>query len=125
LNDWWKNGYFSKNYYALTGTQATDDVATGKTAMLISGSWAIHDLTETFKQSSQQWDWIAFPSVGPEATYPLYEIGIGDYSTLSHFPTPFCRRLSRRQHKGLTLSTHPCYHPLPTLNAFMPVCLAK
>jgi raffinose/stachyose/melibiose transport system substrate-binding protein len=85
LNDWWKKGYFSKNYYALTGTQATDDVATGKAAMLISGSWAIHDLTETFKQSGQQWDWIAFPSVGPEATYPLYEIGIGGTQSISKF----------------------------------------
>jgi len=53
LNDWWQKGYFSKNYYALSGTEATNDIATGKAAMTFSGSWAIHDMAQTFGQSGQ------------------------------------------------------------------------
>jgi raffinose/stachyose/melibiose transport system substrate-binding protein len=85
LNDWWQKGYFSKNYYALSGTEAINEVATGKAAMTFSGSWAIHDMTQTFSQSGQEWDWAPIPSFGSEASYPLYELGIGGTQSISKF----------------------------------------
>jgi raffinose/stachyose/melibiose transport system substrate-binding protein len=85
LNDWWQKGYFSKNYYALSNTEAINEVATGKAAMTFSGSWAIHDMTQTFSQSGQEWDWAPIPSFASSATYPLYELGIGGTQSISKF----------------------------------------
>jgi raffinose/stachyose/melibiose transport system substrate-binding protein len=83
LNDWWKDGWFSKSYYALTGEQAVSELTSGKAAMLISGSWAIGQLQSYSKQTGQDWDWVPIPALSSQAGYPLYALGIGGTMSIS------------------------------------------
>ena len=83
LNDWWKEGWFSKSYYALTGEQAISELANGKAAMLISGSWAIGQLQTYSKQTGQEWDWVPIPALSNRVPYPLYALGIGGTMSIS------------------------------------------
>lgn len=85
LNNWWQKGWFSKNYYALSINQAVNNLATGKAAMELTGSWGISEMKNYFGKSKQQWNWVPIPALSSHASYPLYELGIGGTNSISKF----------------------------------------
>lgn len=85
LNDWWQKGWFSKDYYALSTNQAVNDLATGKAAMELTGSWGVSEMGAYFGKSKQEWDWVPIPALSSHASYPLYELGIGGTNSISKF----------------------------------------
>lgn len=83
LNDYMSKGYFrgrKEKYYATDFPRILSDMATGKAAMYLAGTWHFGDWPVIFKKNPKDWDWAMIPSLrtGVAASFP---IGIG--STLS------------------------------------------
>jgi len=79
LNDWFQKGYFSgsiDNYHALTGNDYVGNLANGKAAMMIDGTWAFADVPGAFEQSGQDWDWFPMPPLNT-GVHQSYGLAIG------------------------------------------------
>ena len=86
LNDWFHKGYYSGSidtYHALGWNEDWPNLATGKGAMMMCGTWGFQGADPAFKDSGQQWDWFPMPSLR-EGVKPVYSLGIG--TTLSINP---------------------------------------
>ncbi len=83
MNDWFQKGYYSgsiDNYHALTWDDWWPMVASGKGAMVMSGTWCFQGAVPAFKDSGQEWDWFPMPSLR-EGVKPVYALAVG--TTLS------------------------------------------
>jgi raffinose/stachyose/melibiose transport system substrate-binding protein len=83
LNDWFQKGYYSgsiENYHSLTWNDNWPNLATGKGAMMMCGTWGFQGAAPAFKDSGQEWDWFPMPSLR-SGVNRVYSLGIG--TTLS------------------------------------------
>jgi raffinose/stachyose/melibiose transport system substrate-binding protein len=66
----WYSGSL-ENYYAYAGADFMGDLVSGKSAMMISGTWSFNSMKEYFTpDSGADWDW---------APIPMMREGVGDY----------------------------------------------
>ena len=83
LNDWFQKGYFSgsiDNYHALGWNDDWPNLATGKGAMMLCGTWGFQGAPGAFTDAKQEWDWFMLPALR-DGVKPVYSLGIG--TTLS------------------------------------------
>ncbi len=79
MNDWFQKGYYSgsiDNYHALTWDDYWPMLATGKGAMIMTGTWGMQGAFPAFEESGQEWDWFPMPSLR-EGVRPVYALAIG------------------------------------------------
>ncbi|GGA94188.1 ABC transporter substrate-binding protein [Brucella endophytica] len=75
LDQWWQKGYFGKNYFSLTSSEQTADMlASGRAAMMPSGTWQFHNVDTYFGKSGATAGFVGFPSASGDPVFPL---GIG------------------------------------------------
>ncbi len=83
MNDWFQKGYYSGSidtYHALTWNDFWPMLATGKGAMIMTGTWGFQGAIPAFKDSGQEWDWFPMPSLR-EGVHAVYALAVG--TTLS------------------------------------------
>jgi raffinose/stachyose/melibiose transport system substrate-binding protein len=76
LSDMMTNGWFGGSldrYMALSNADKDPQLATGKAAMMIEGTWAIPDLVTAYKDANngKDWDWVPMPSTSGETYFDL------------------------------------------------------
>ena len=79
LNDWFHKGYYSgsiDNYHALGWSDDWPNLATGKGAMMMCGTWGFQGAPGAFTDAKQEWDWFPMPSLR-DGVHPVYSLGIG------------------------------------------------
>jgi len=79
MNDWFQKGYFSgsiDNYHAFGWTDDWPNLATGKGAMMMCGTWGFTGAPGAFTDSGQEWDWFIMPSL-KEGVKPVFALAIG------------------------------------------------
>ncbi len=85
LNDWFHKGYYSgsiDNYHALGWSDDWPNLATGKGAMMMCGTWGFQGAPGAFKDSGQEWDWFPMPSLR-DGVKPVYSLGIGTTESIN------------------------------------------
>jgi raffinose/stachyose/melibiose transport system substrate-binding protein len=75
--DWYKKGWFGKNYLSLTTEQAFLQMASGKAAMSLSGSWAFGFKNFGLSAADTPLDVVGMPGLSPGVSGPLYALGCG------------------------------------------------
>lgn len=83
MYDWFQKGYFDGSidkYHALGWSDDWPNLATGKGAMKMCGTWGFTGAAPAFKDSGQEWDWFPMPALR-DGVKPVYSLGIG--TTLS------------------------------------------
>ncbi|WP_068137650.1 ABC transporter substrate-binding protein [Limnochorda pilosa] len=81
LNDYYQKGWLGKDYFSLTYEDYMTLLSTGRAAMTMNGTWAFQWMPAFFGQTGQEWDWAPLPALSDQASYPLFDLGIG--ATLS------------------------------------------
>jgi raffinose/stachyose/melibiose transport system substrate-binding protein len=76
LADMMMNGWFGGSldrYMANTFAEKNPQLAEGKAAMMIEGTWAISGLVTSYKEANngKDWDWVPMPSTSGETYYDL------------------------------------------------------
>jgi raffinose/stachyose/melibiose transport system substrate-binding protein len=72
----WYGGGVEK-YFSTTDPQRYAGLATGDSAMYISGSWDIEALNEYFDESGQEWGWVSLPALADGVTNEVYPLSVG------------------------------------------------
>jgi raffinose/stachyose/melibiose transport system substrate-binding protein len=75
--DWYKKGWFGKNYLSLTTEQAFLQLASGKAGMSLSGSWAFGFKNFGLSSSDTPLDVAGMPGLSHDVTAPVYALGCG------------------------------------------------
>ena len=81
LADWYKKGWFGKNYFALTNEQGFSGIADGKAGMSPNGFWAFEWVPSHFAANGPDLGVAPFPTLREGVPYPVFSVGVG--STLS------------------------------------------
>jgi raffinose/stachyose/melibiose transport system substrate-binding protein len=81
LKDWYKKGWFGKNYFSLTGDQQALLLAKGDAGMAPNGTFSFDSMVAAFGQTGQELGVAALPTLRDGIPYPIYVIGTG--STMS------------------------------------------
>lgn len=86
VNAWFQNGWVQNSpeqYFTTQFGTMYDQLASGKAAMFLSGSWEFPTLNEYFDAAGTEYGWFPVPQWNDGATYPLYEVGIGSTYSIS------------------------------------------
>ena len=78
--DYFQKGWFGggvKQYFSTTDPQKFSKLATGKAGMFVSGSWEIQSMNEYFKDSGDDWDWVALPPLADGVSTDVYPLSVG------------------------------------------------
>jgi raffinose/stachyose/melibiose transport system substrate-binding protein len=84
MKDYFDKGYFGgglKKFFATGGDAYHAQLAGGKAAMSMEGTWFFERIDTFFSPAHAEWNFTAFPSLRKDVPYPIYALGTG--STLS------------------------------------------
>ena len=81
LQDWYRKGWFGKNYFALTNEQGFSGIADGTAGMSPNGFWAFEWVPSHFATNGHDLGVAPFPTLRDGVPYPVFSVGVG--STLS------------------------------------------
>lgn len=79
--DWYRKGYFGKNYFSLTIEQAFLQTVQGKAAMALGGTWTFGTKSYGMSAPDTVMDVAAWPSLGSAFSGSLFQLACG--ATLS------------------------------------------
>jgi raffinose/stachyose/melibiose transport system substrate-binding protein len=82
MKDDFDAGWFAggvKQYFTNGFSANYTNLADGKAAMMISGSWDLGGLGEVFgvDGNTNEWDWVPLPAMGPDSTPGMFPLSIG------------------------------------------------
>lgn len=80
LAGYFQKGWFSgatDKYFTTKFPTVYSQLASGKAAAFISGSWEFTNLPTYFKSAPGNWDWATIPSLGPGVPSDVFELAIG------------------------------------------------
>lgn len=78
INTWLDNGWLAggrEAYFTTDDTANVTGLATGTTAMYITGTWSFNSMTGVF--GDQEWDWAPLPSLSDDVEPGVYPLAIG------------------------------------------------
>ena len=127
LNDWQQKGYLSgglDRFYTKTFDEALADLATGKAAMTMEGSWKFGAaLDAAFAKAGKEWAWAPFPTKTGKELYSIAagsswginaasknKAGAAEYLNLMYSPTTQAKTLV-----GCSMSPAPVTIPASLL----------
>lgn len=83
LKSYFDKGWFGggvDNYFAVPSQEIGANFGQGKVAMVPQGGWWMAGIREFFGEAAgndNDWDWTAWPALGPDVAYPFFDLGIG------------------------------------------------
>lgn len=87
--DHFRRGYYAgsvEKYFTTSFNAVRSDVATGRAAMDMEGTWFLAEADTFFTGdagTTRRWDFASFPALRDEVSYPLYPIGTGGTLSVS------------------------------------------
>ena len=89
LKGWFDKGWFggsTDRYFTNKFTTLYQKLASGQSAMMLSGSWTFTEITPFFSKAagnSATWDWAPLPSTNPAVHAGVYPLSIGNVFSIN------------------------------------------
>jgi raffinose/stachyose/melibiose transport system substrate-binding protein len=83
IKGWFDKGWFGggiDRYFSVPAQEVGANFGQSKVAMVPQGVWWMSSVGNFFGEAGgnqNEWDWAPWPSLSPDVTYPLYDLGIG------------------------------------------------